>query len=118
MAKKRYYNESEDKWYTEGQSMTRRIEKSTIWSGVPTLEQLTEWGYVEYIEPTPPTPEPVPIERQYKELVAQKVHARYSYDDEIAILRQKDAKPQDYKTYYDFVEACKEEAREELHINE
>ena len=52
---KRYYNETTKEWYTEGQSMTRRIENG-VFAGVPTEEQLTGWGFVEYVAPTP-TPE-------------------------------------------------------------
>jgi hypothetical protein len=55
--KKRYYNETTKEWYTEGQSMTRRIENG-VFAGVPTEEQLTEWGFEEYVAPTPPAPTP------------------------------------------------------------
>lgn len=52
---KRYYNEATKEWYNEGQSMTRRIPNG-VFAGVPSEEQLTEWGFVEYVAPTP-TPE-------------------------------------------------------------
>lgn len=52
---KRYYNDTTKEWYNEGQSMTRRIPNG-VFVGVPTEEQLTEWGFVEYVAPTP-TPE-------------------------------------------------------------
>lgn len=52
---KRYYNETTKEWYNEGQSMTRRIPDG-VFAGVPTVGQLTEWGFVEYVAPTP-TPE-------------------------------------------------------------
>ena len=38
--------------------MTRMLDNSTLWSGIPTEEQLTEWGFVEYIPPEPPEPTP------------------------------------------------------------
>lgn len=38
--------------------MTRMLDNSTLWSGIPTSEQLTEWGFVEYIPPEPPEPQP------------------------------------------------------------
>lgn len=106
MAKKRYYNESENKWYTEGQSMTRRIDKSTIWSGVPTLEQLTEWGYEEYIEPTPP-----PYEPTYEEKVVALIRERYTLDDELALERQRFTKEEEFAEYNDYCEWCKQEAK-------
>lgn len=53
--KKRYYNETTKEWYTEGKSITRRITNG-LFAGVPSVERLTEWGFVEYVPPTP-TPE-------------------------------------------------------------
>lgn len=53
--KKRYYNETTREWYTEGQSLTRKIDNG-VFSGIPSVEQLEQWGFEEYIEPTP-TPE-------------------------------------------------------------
>lgn len=52
---KRYYNSTTQEWYNEGQTMTRRIPNG-VFAGVPTVEQLTEWGFTEYVAPTP-TPE-------------------------------------------------------------
>ena len=49
---KRYYNETTKEWYTEGQSMTKSINGG-LFSGVPTEEQLTEWGFEEWVEPAP-----------------------------------------------------------------
>ena len=51
----RYFNNSTKEWYTEGQSVTRKIDNG-VFSGIPSVEQLTEWGYVEWHEPEP-TPE-------------------------------------------------------------
>jgi hypothetical protein len=50
----------------------------------------------------------------YKDVVISKVRMVYSIDDEIAILRQKDTKPEEFEAYYNFVEQCKAEAKEEL----
>ena len=50
--KKRYYNETTKEWYTEGKSNTRRITNG-LFAGVPSVERLTEWGFVEYVPPTP-----------------------------------------------------------------
>ena len=52
---KRYYNPTTKEWYTEGNSITKYIDGS-LFSGIPSVEQLTAWGFEEYIEPTP-TPE-------------------------------------------------------------
>lgn len=53
---KRYYNSTTGEWYTEGQSITWRLSNGALFTGVPSVEQLTEWGFVEWIEPAP-TPE-------------------------------------------------------------
>jgi hypothetical protein len=52
---KKYYNTTTGEWYTEGTSITRKVEGG-VFSGIPSVEQLESWGYEEYIEPTP-TPE-------------------------------------------------------------
>lgn len=52
---KRYYNSTTQEWYNEGKSITRRIENG-VFAGVPSEEQLTEWGFTEYVAPEP-TPE-------------------------------------------------------------
>lgn len=47
---KRYYNETKDKWYTEGRIITWRLPKG-VFSGIPTEKQLLSWGFVEYVSP-------------------------------------------------------------------
>ena len=53
--KKKYYNPATHEWYTEGNSITKYIDGS-LFSGIPSVELLTEWGFEEWVEPTP-TPE-------------------------------------------------------------
>lgn len=53
---KKYYNETTREWYFEGRVMTRNLADGSLFSGVPKASQLTEWGFVEAVEPTP-TPE-------------------------------------------------------------
>jgi hypothetical protein len=52
---KRYNNPTTHEWYTEGQSLTRKIDNG-VFSGIPSEQRLTEWGFIEWVEPTP-TPE-------------------------------------------------------------
>lgn len=66
--KKRYYNSSTKEWYTVGQSMTKKIENG-VFSGIPTEEQLTEWGFEEWVEPEP-TPAEL-LERAKQEKIAE-----------------------------------------------
>lgn len=76
--KKRYYNSTTKEWYTEGNSFTRRVN-GALFSGVPSVEQLTDWGFVEWVEPEP-TPEQL-LERAKQEKIAELV----AYDNSDAV---------------------------------
>ena len=52
----------------------------------------------------------------YGELVSQKIRAKYSINDELAILRQRDEKPEEYTAYNQYAEQCKIKAKEELDL--
>ena len=56
------------------------------------------------------------LEIPYKQRVALRIRAKYSIDDEMAILRQRDTKPEEFKAYNDYVEACKSLIRYELDL--
>lgn len=57
-------------------------------------------------------PEEITItESEYPSYVAMRIHERYSIDDEISIIRQKDEKPEEYAEYYAYCEAVKAEAK-------
>lgn len=47
----------------------------------------------------------------YEERVVARIRAVYSVDDEIAILRQRDTKPEEFAEYNDFVEQIKAEEK-------
>lgn len=47
----------------------------------------------------------------YKERIIARIREVYSIDDEIAILRQRDTKPEEFEQYNSFVEQIKEEER-------
>lgn len=48
----------------------------------------------------------------YKDIVASLIRLRFSINDELAILRQKETKPEEWEEYYTFCEEKKNEARE------
>ena len=48
----------------------------------------------------------------YKDRVINRIRERYSLDDEIAILRQRDTKAEEFQAYNDFVEKIKQEEKE------
>ena len=47
----------------------------------------------------------------YEERVVNRIRAIYSIDDELAILRQRDTKPDEFNEYNEFVERIKAEER-------
>lgn len=55
-------------------------------------------------------------EKLYKTEIHRKIRKRYSTDDELAILRQRDDKPKEFAEYNEYVEKCKKEIKEELQI--
>ena len=52
----------------------------------------------------------------YPQLVEKKIRTRYSVSAELAILRQRDTKPEEFAEYNAFCELCKVEAKTELNI--
>ena len=55
-------------------------------------------------------------ERFYQNLIVEKIRAKYTINDELAILRQKDTKPEEFAEYNAYVEACKAEVKAVLEI--
>lgn len=53
-------------------------------------------------------------EAAYKAAVERLIRERYTVADELGILRQRDAKPEEYAEYYAFAERCKAQARAEI----
>lgn len=72
-----YYNEKTGEYYYEGRSITRRLDDGRIFAGVPTEEQLAEWGFEPY---TPPVPE-----RTLEVAKAEKIAEITAYDTSEAV---------------------------------
>ena len=49
---KRYYNKTTHEWYFEGNTITKIVD-GVVFSGIPSVEQLEDWGFEEWVEPTP-----------------------------------------------------------------
>lgn len=47
-----------------------------------------------------------------EELIISKIRQRYNINQELAILRQRDTKPEEYQEYFDYIEQCKKEVKE------
>ena len=106
---KKYFNEATNRWYYEGQSLTVNVN-GTLWSGIPNEEKLAELGYEEYVAPVV---ESEPYVATYEERVVELIRERYSLDDELAILRQRYSKENEFGEYFAYCEECKRQAKEE-----
>ena len=62
--------------------------------------------------------EPKSFDNLYENLIVEKIRKRYSVNEELAILRQRDEKPEEFAEYYSYVEECKAAAKAELGVEE
>ena len=77
----------------------------------PTDEQLISIGYeIKEVE----IPEPTPYIPTYEERVVEFIRLRYDVNAELAILRQRDSKPEEFAEYNAYCEECKIQAKEEV----
>ena len=58
-------------------------------------------------------PEIPEVEQTYNEKVVALIREKYSLDEELAIQRQRDTKPEEFNEYFAFCENCKERAKAE-----
>lgn len=99
-------------YYKDGKRVPK--PKSVVIDGKtyvpPTYERILAAGYeireVEYPDPQPYTP-------SYEERVVELIREEYSVDDELAILRQRDSKPEEFAQYNAYCEQCKAQAKQE-----
>lgn len=125
-------------YYKDGVEVQR--PRSLVYNGntyvPPTDELLVEAGY-EIREVEIPEPEVIegdfveegieqPIENEvvetpkktYEQRVVELIRLRYSVDDELAILRQRDTKTEEFEEYNAYCENCKTIARVEFGLQE
>lgn len=93
---RRYYNKEENKVYYEGRSMTKKTGKG-LFSGIPTEEQLKEWGY-ELQEETPPQLSP---EEEAERARIQRMSEIQQQLRELDYLTHKEADGEDMSKYND-----------------
>ena len=53
-------------------------------------------------------------DEEYENKIVALIRQKYNINQELAILRQRDAKPQEYQEYYNDVEQCKKQVKNEL----
>ena len=51
---------------------------------------------------------------EYESKIVALIRKKYNINQELAILRQRDAKPQEFAEYNEYVEQCKEQVKNEL----
>jgi hypothetical protein len=104
--------------YTNGNEIKRRNKIVIVVDGYryfnPSHEMLIANGWQPYTPPTPSQPEITP-EQMYKDRVIELVREKYSVDDELAILRQRDSKIDEFNAYNSFVESVKVIAHNEIY---
>jgi hypothetical protein len=54
------------------------------------------------------------LDEEYERLIIKRIRERYTLNQELAILRQRDSKPDEFATYNAYVEECKAIAKQEL----
>ena len=59
-------------------------------------------------------PEPIPYQPTYEERVVELIRLRYDINSELAILRQRESKPEEFAEYNAYCEECKIQAKEQL----
>lgn len=59
---------------------------------------------------------PVAYEAIYGAEIEKRIRKRYSLSAELAILRQRDTKPEEFAAYDAFVEQCKAEVKKEMEV--
>ncbi len=106
----KYYKKGSEKRFfgIENGKARTTLRITGRWVSNPSIGQLEADGWQ---ETTPPDAEPEPVP-SYAEMVVAKIRERYSLNDEIAALRQRDTKPAEFAAYNSYVEQCKAEARE------
>lgn len=51
---------------------------------------------------------------EYESLIVSEIRKKYTIDQELAILRQRDTKPEEFAEYNSYVEGCKLKVKEDL----
>lgn len=58
--------------------------------------------------------EPATYDAVYGSMVEKEIRKKYSLSSELAILRQRDKKPEEFAKYNEYVEQCKAKVKEKL----
>ena len=86
-----------------------RVVKDGMQYFNPSEEMILADGWEAYV---PPVPSESEANYTYEELVEMFIRERYSVSDELALLRQRDVKKEEFDAYFAFCEECKARAKE------
>ena len=107
----------EEQWHYEyknypsgGQSRTRIIDVE----GVPYIAEHEEREEIQIYIPYTDEQLAKLKQQKYEKLIVSKIREKYTLDQELAILRQRDSKPIEFAEYNAYVEQCKLEAKQEV----
>lgn len=56
-------------------------------------------------------------DKLYEREIIERIRARYTVNQELAILRQRDTKPEEFAEYNAFAEQCKAEVKKEMGVD-
>lgn len=97
-----------------GGNITIRIDEHSVFSGVPTMEQLSEWGYEAYIQPTH-----IPSEIELKQKRMDDIRDELKETDYLAIKAYEGEDMSDHPGWKEHRAALRIEYRElEEEVNE
>lgn len=82
-----------------------------------TAEEIAQMG-AQDIEQGERTPTLEELRQMYEQEVSNRIRQRYSIDEELSILRQRDVKVEEFEEYNAYCEECKQEARIALNMVE
>lgn len=95
-----YINTTTGDRYYEGSSMTT-YHDGVLFSGIPSAEQLTEWGYTLYVPPTPTEPTQEEIEAQLRQARMDEILGLLSETDYIVLKKAEGIDISSYDEQYD-----------------
>lgn len=59
---------------------------------------------------------PAAWDKLYEGQIIERIRARYTVNQELAILRQRDTKPEEFAAYNAYVEQCKAAVKKEMEV--